>query len=82
MLLLYFPYFLELDEPWVDALLTVERDMRGDRGLCCLAYLMHSQRLQELDTECKRFKKLLQRQLDEMDDDDWTVLTWLCWRNP
>ena len=72
------PGFLALDEPWVDILLTAEHELRCPAGMGCLAHLLHSQRLQELDTGCARFRKLLERQRAWVDESGHTTLMHLC----
>ena len=51
---------LELDELWVDALLAAEQNMRDSNGATCLAFLLSSGELHELDFSCQRFHKLLE----------------------
>ena len=47
--------FLMLDEPWVDALLKSEQDVRGGFGRNCLILLCCLGRLDCVDFSCSRF---------------------------
>ena len=76
------PRFLELDARWIDALIEAEGDMKDKYGNCNLMYLIMSRKLDDFDFSCKRFKELLQRQRDLVDNNNWTVLMILCRNNP
>ena len=50
ILLWWDPQILEQQEKWIDELLEVELNIKGDKGISCLACLMHSRQLHELNT--------------------------------
>ena len=82
MLLKYRPRFLELDTKWVDALLEAEEDLEDIYGRFNLMYLFWSEKFEDIDFGCRRFRELLQRQRDWVDNSNWTVLMTLCLNNP
>ena len=57
----FHPRFLELDESWVDMLLDKEWDLKDEWERNCLMHLLESERLQDLDFGCRRFRVLLGR---------------------
>ena len=76
------PRFLELEIKWVDELLGIEWDMKNFSGWCNLMYLFRSYGLYDFDFGCRRFRELLQRQRDRIDNYNWTVLMILCPYSP
>ena len=44
-------------------------------------YLFKSEKLDDFDFGCRRFRTLLQRQRARVDDGNWTVLVYLCSHN-
>ena len=59
MLHWFHPRFLELDAKWVDALIEAEGDMKSTFGNYNLTYLLMSEKLDNFDFSCRRFKELL-----------------------
>ena len=78
----YHPRFLELDARWVDALLETEEGVIDRFARRSLMFLFKSYELDDFDFKCKRFRELLQRQRDLVDNCDRTVLMYLCRYSP
>ena len=82
LLLFHVPRVLELCEPWVDALLESEQDLSDNTGESCLARLLASPRLPDLDFTCQRFAMMLWRQGDGTDSEGRTSLMLICTQHP
>ena len=56
--------------------------MKDRDGWCNLIFLFASEKLDDFDFRCRRFQELLQKQRDLVDNDNWTVLMYLCYCKP